>query len=647
MRHVCRRVVGFAAALVVGCAAVGCSEQEDEATRAARSFLAAWAAGDMAKAASYTDAPDRAKKELARLDGELDIRKTRLTPGAKEDGGREGAARVPFRAELTLAGAGTWRYRSGAEVRRSAGGDWKVHFTPAVLHPELKEPTSRLTRYRELPPRAGILAADGSDLAPETTVWAVSVWPAKVKDPDRLYRALEDPELGVDIDTKALKSRVAAAKPNQAVPVVTLRDEVFRKVRDDLMAARGLQFHDVERAVAGTAKPLIGSVQPATAETLKNAGPNAAAADAVGASGLQYRYQERLAGTPAITVRAAATPAYGEGRVVYRSKARPGKPVETTLDPKTQRAAEAALAKLAMAGEKGKAGRAGETGETGKGGKSAALVALRPSTGEILAVSNAPDDAENRAFNGRYAPGSTFKVVTAAALLKAGVTPKTPAPCPRTATVEGQRFQNQDEFDLPEGATFREDFARSCNTGFIGLRDRIEGGALTDTAGRFGIGGTWDVGAATFDGSMPAPAGDNDKAAAMIGQGRVEASPLVMASVAATVKDGSFKQPVLVPDAVRKKHRAAKVLDAAVVRQLRTLMGAVVTEGSGSALREISGSPGAKTGTAEFGTDDPPRTHAWMIGFRGDLAFAVFLEDGGSGGKDAGPVAARFLRGLD
>lgn len=70
----------------------------------------------------------------------------------------------------------------------------------------------------------------------------------------------------------------------------------------------------------------------------------------------------------------------------------------------------------------------------------------------------------------------------------------------------------------------------------------------------------------------------------------------------------------------------------------------VVTSGSGEALAGITGNPGAKTGTAEFGGEGESRTHAWMVGFRGDVAFAVFLEGGGAGGADAGPVAARFLR---
>lgn len=82
--------------------------------------------------------------------------------------------------------------------------------------------------------------------------------------------------------------------------------------------------------------------------------------------------------------------------------------------------------------------------------------------------------------------------------------------------------------------------------------------------------------------------------------------------------------------------------------RLRELMRATVTSGSAQALKGLPGRPHAKTGTAEFGTETPPRTHAWMIGYQGDfdLAWAVLLEDGGSGGADAGPVAARFLSNL-
>ncbi|MEV6318137.1 penicillin-binding transpeptidase domain-containing protein [Streptomyces sp. NPDC051776] len=612
------------AAAVIASLIAGCDSDQDPAAKAAASFLAAWAGGDERKAASYTDDPRRAEAELTRLRGELDLEKAEFTPGGREDGKREGTARVPFRVRLTLHGAGTWTYGSGTEVRESGDG-WKVHFAPSVLHPALDEPFMRLVRERELPRRAGVLAADGTNLAPEGSVWNVRIWPAKLSDPGRAYRALKNPALGADIDTGALKSRVEEAKPDQAVPVITLRDEVYRKVRRDLLPIPGFQFYEHPRAVATTARPLIGTVQPATDRTLRNAGPYAESTDEVGTAGLQYRYQKQLAGRPSITVR-AVNEVEEAGPPLYRSPAKAGKPVRTTLDPDTQAAAEKALAAVR---------------------KKAALVALRPASGEIVAVANTPDSAENRAFSGRYAPGSTFKVVTTAALLRAGIGPDSAVPCPRTVTAGGRAFQNQDEFDLPSGTTFRRDFAQSCNTAFIGLADRLGDAGLAEAAGQFGIGGAWNVGAATFDGSVPEATAAEERAASMIGQGRVEASPLVMASVAATVRSGSFRQPVLVPDAVKARHRTARALDRDVVGQLRTLMRAVVTEGSGTALRGISGNPAAKTGTAEFGTGSPPRTHAWMIGYRGDLAFAVLVEDGGSGGKDAGPVAAEFLRRLD
>ncbi|MFF2172975.1 penicillin-binding transpeptidase domain-containing protein [[Kitasatospora] papulosa] len=349
-----------------------------------------------------------------------------------------------------------------------------------------------------------------------------------------------------------------------------------------------------------------------------------------GAFGLEARYDKQLRGGGGTATSEVVTADRQSGEAeasLTKSSAEPGKPVKTTIDPKVQGAAAAAMEGLKV---------------------NAALIALEPSTGNILAVSSRPAGGLNRALAGRYPPGSTFKVVTAAAMLKAGMKPSDVVKCPKFAHVDGQRFENQNQFTLPAGSTFKDSFAKSCNTMFVENRAKAGGSALHDAAEAFGIGGVWDVGDTTYDGSVPVSTSDNDLAASTIGQARVQASPLVMASIAATVKEGTFKQPVLVPDAVKKKHEATARLDPSVTGALRDMMRATVTYGAGSALTGLPGEPHAKTGTAEFGQEKPPRTHAWMIGYQGsdDLAWCVMLEDGGSGGADAGPVAAKFLKNL-
>jgi cell division protein FtsI/penicillin-binding protein 2 len=118
-------------------------------------------------------------------------------------------------------------------------------------------------------------------------------------------------------------------------------------------------------------------------------------------------------------------------------------------------------------------------------------------------------------------------------------------------------------------------------------------------------------------------------------------SPLHMATVAAAVADGTWRPPVVLEGA--KAGAQPSKLDPAVVKSLRTLMAGVVEHGTGVAARTPGREVAGKTGTAEFGNDDPPKTHAWFIGYSGDLAFAVLVEGGGVGGRVAVPLARDFL----
>jgi len=258
-------------------------------------------------------------------------------------------------------------------------------------------------------------------------------------------------------------------------------------------------------------------------------------------------------------------------------------------------------------------------------------VAVEPATGDILAVANRPtDDGYDRALEGRYPPGSTFKVVTTAALLRAGLDPGEIVDCPRTVNVGGRSFKNF-EGNAQGAVPFSQDFAQSCNTAFASLTERLQPDALTRTARDFGLD---DV-----------PPGRDlvERAAAMIGQARILASPLQMAGVAATVADGRWHEPRLIST---DEKQAGPELAAGEVDTLRDLTRAVVTGGTGTALASVPGDVHGKSGTAEYGSGDPPPTHAWFIAYRDNVAIAVLVENGRSGGSVAAPIAARFFSAL-
>ncbi|GAA3091287.1 penicillin-binding transpeptidase domain-containing protein [Streptomyces rectiviolaceus] len=295
------------------------------------------------------------------------------------------------------------------------------------------------------------------------------------------------------------------------------------------------------------------------------------------------------------------------------------RPVSTTLDATWQAAAEKAVAAEAD-------------------GKDAALVALRIDNGEILAVANSPSSGFNRAVSGTYAPGSTWKIVTTSALLlNDAVAPDDVVDCPKYLTV-GKRFQNV-EASEHRGATFRQDFTASCNTAFISLRDKVGDQELGDVAGKyFGVGQKWRVGIPSYDGAVPVPRDQTEKAASMIGQGRVQANPLIMASVTATAVSGTFHQPTLTSG---KDTTTTTPLPREVVTELRELMRATVTDGTASVLADLPGEIGAKTGTAEVSDDVP--NNGWFVAHRGNVAVACVVEKGVTGGGSAGPVVRSLL----
>ncbi len=307
------------------------------------------------------------------------------------------------------------------------------------------------------------------------------------------------------------------------------------------------------------------------------------------------------------------------------AKGRPGK-LRTTLSAPVQAAAERAVEHYAES----------------------SVVAVKPSTGEVLAVANHRGDGFNAAFEGRLAPGSTMKIITSAMLIDNGVTTMNgPAPCPSSAVWQSQTFTNLKDMAPDDNATLANSFMRSCNTAFVKLIDEkpLTDGSLTAEAQeRFGLGrNDWKTGIVSFDGSVPASTGP-DRAANAIGQGQVQMSPLNMASVTATAITGTFRQPYLVsPKLDGRRPATAKGLPSGTVAQLKAMMRLTATRGTASGVMAgLSGDIGAKTGSAEV--DGQTKSNSWFTGYRGDIAAAAMAQEGGHGGVAAGPIVAALLR---
>lgn len=373
---------------------------------------------------------------------------------------------------------------------------------------------------------------------------------------------------------------------------------------------------------SGSVQQLTGVVSEATAKDIKRLGAPYHKGDLVGQSGIQQQFETRLAGTPSTIIGVVD----GNGKTVARVgriAGHKGRDVATSLDPKVQQAAAQAISKQH---------------------KPTALVAIRPSTGEVLAVANKPGGF-NRALVGRYAPGSTFKVVTAVALSKAGVTPRSTVQCPETVDIGGMTVHNAEDEQF--GAiSFKKAFAKSCNTAFAGTaKDKLSPAELTTTAELFGFNTPMHIGVPTLSGKFPKPADSAELAVASFGQGKVTANPLQMASVSAGVADGTWRPPRLVTHPKVKQEAQAHKLPGSAAKETRMMMRSVVTSGTAASVGLPSGTAG-KTGTAEFGSGPEPPTHAWFTAYRHDVAMAVVVEDGGVGAQVAGPVSAKFLNGL-
>jgi transpeptidase family protein len=273
---------------------------------------------------------------------------------------------------------------------------------------------------------------------------------------------------------------------------------------------------------------------------------------------------------------------------------------------------------------------------------SSSMVVIQPSTGDILAIAN-NDGFNDFALTAKVAPGSTMKIITSTALINAGVvTASSDVACPEAYTVQGITYHNDDNESEPASTPFITDFAQSCNNAFTTQWPHLSGALARTAKDYYGLDQNWDIGITGASASYfnaPASASGSELAEEAFGQGQLVASPLAMASVAATVDAGTFRQPILLTGT---KVVTATALPASTDAQLKELMQAVVTSGTAA---PIGFGPGvyAKTGTADVQGEEQP--NSWLVAFdpTQNVAVACLVLNSGYGAQVAGPEVKAFL----
>lgn len=594
---------------------------------AAAAFVAAWDAGDPGRGPVNPSPAEVSASWEAITDGMGEAPVTVSLTGVTADTEDDAAATADLQVTWTLPGERTWSYDTSAPMTLGDDG-WTVAWSAPVAHPELDEGAVLRVR-RTTPDRADVVSVDGTPLVTARAVIEVGIQPSRIDDLDDTVSTVREV---LDLDLDGLEDRIEAADPDHFVPVVTLRESDYQEVRDALQPIPGTVFQEGERQLSPTAdfaSTTLGRTGEVTAELIEEHPERYQVGDIAGRSGLQRTYDEQLAGKPGLEVRTVPAEDSGaESTTLFTAEAEEGTPVTVTLDEATQRAADAALAD--------------------QDEHPTAIVAVRVSDGHVLAVANGPrNEGLDLALTGRYAPGSTFKIVTTAALLEGGLTPEEPVGCPADITVDGRAFTNAEDQELGE-VPFRTAFANSCNTAFIGLSSDLDPEALRVASTTLGLGHDPALGVDVFTGDVPVTEGGTDLAASSIGQGRILVSPFAMADLAAAAARGAAVTPSLVLDPDREDPAPAP-LPGPVADALPDLMRLVVTDGSGSAVTDVPGGPvHGKTGTAEYGDESPPRTHAWFVGWQDDVGFAVLVAEtpDAFGGRVAAPIAADFLERL-
>ncbi|MFC3851174.1 penicillin-binding transpeptidase domain-containing protein [Corynebacterium hansenii] len=600
-----RRIAALFTAAAMTASAVACTPRPDTGEDVLESFFEALEGGDIVGAAELTDHAATAREDLGAAWKGLSAEALQAEIGdVRGDGGRT-TAQVTM--DWDLAGDREWSYDTTFHLTKS-DSRWAVRWSPSALHPRLG--SNQHPELRKIPaPRASVVGSDGASLLEPGTVHRVILDRSAVQDVQGAVNRIatvvnngmpkdDEGRQAASVDARAVGPQAAGGSGPYSV--VVLPADAPPEVRDELARLPGVTVNDE----AAMVRP-----DPAFAPELMSRVQRIVSDDVSGGDGWNIVAANRDGG-----VLASLHSVDPEVRPAIRAS------VSKTVQDAAQRAVDMRPEAEVM------------------------LVAIRPSSGEVLAVAQTrkADEKGDLALMGQFPPGSTFKIVTAAAGMdNLGLDPGSTVPCPGTMTLGPRVVTNYNGSGVGD-TSLNEAFARSCNTTFADISHRMDPGQLQAEAKRFGIGVDYRIaGLDTITGSVSDGTDEAERIDAGYGQGFDLASPFGMALVSATVAAGHVPTPTLVPQAGTWASASPEPLNPETLGHLRSVMRSVVTSGTATAIAgrgEVYG----KTGEAEV----TGGSHAWFTGWRDDIAFATLIVHGG-GSEHAVKVTDAFLANLD
>ena len=567
-----------------------CTPKPNGPEPAAEEFFASLAKRDTGGASQLTDRPEDARAALN--EAWAGLQATGLDAQVLSSKFAEDTGSVAYRYTWHLPKHRTWTYDGRLNMVRNEG-NWEVRWTTTGLHPKLGEHQTFALRS-DPPRRASVNERSGTD----------------VLVPGNLYHfALDAKAAGAYLMTTATAVADALRPFDDTMDAQRLAEEASSSPEPLSLITLRQSDRDQVAAVLGNRPGVVITPQAELLPTDEHFAPaiisevkKAVVDDLDGQSGWRV-----------VSVNQNGS----DIDVLNEVPAAPAPSITISLDRAVQNAAQNAV--------------------NGVTGKKAMIVAIKPSTGEILAVAqNADADADGpAATTGLYPPGSTFKIITAGAAIERDMaTPDTLLGCPGVLDIGHRTVPNYGGFDLGTVPMSRA-FASSCNTTFAELASRMPPRGLTTTAAQYGIGPDYQIeGITTVSGSVPPTVNLAERTEDGFGQGKVLVSPFGMAMAAATVAAGKTPLPQLIEGRQTTVTGDQTPITPKMLDGLRPMMQLVVTNGTAKDINGMGDIRG-KTGEAEF----EGGSHSWFAGYRGDMAFATLIVGGGSS-----EYAVRMLR---